>query len=219
MTERKTAEQLPNDIQTLKKMIIDLQRELSIKTSHFNTLAQTLFGSKSEKKPCVDPAQQSLFDEAECESAKDSGNEEETEKISYTRKKKRGGRKPFSDSIPRRDVVININEEDKECNCGHPLVKIGEEVSEQLNVIPAVVEVIRTIRPKYACSCCQAVESGDQPVVKIAELPPKIIGPVIAAEGLLAHIVTGKFCDALPLYRQEKIFSRMGADISRKNTG
>lgn len=223
MTEARTAEQLPNDIQTLKDMVINLhrdlaslKRELELKTSHFNTLAELHFGSKSEKKPYSDPNQQSLFDEAEYESGQED-KKEETQEVKGHQRKKPGGRKPLSDDIPRRDVVLDIAEELKICGCGLPLNKIGEEISEQLNVIPAVVEVIRTIRPKYACHHCEGSQNGDKPAIQIANMPPRILGPVIVTEGLLAHIVTGKFCDSLPLYRQEKIFSRMGAEISRKN--
>ncbi len=219
-------EKLPDDPEILKGMIqnlqsqwqkrySELQNELQRKTEQFKALQQMHFGSKSEKITEEDRLQMRLFDEAENESEEQEPVVQEI--ITYTRKKKRGGRKPFADSIPREEIIIDINEAEKHCACGHDLVKIGEEVSEQLDVIPARVRVIRTIRPQYACKHCEGSADEDKPAVRIAPIPPRILPQSMAAEGLLAQIVTGKFCDSLPLYRQERIFRRMGAEVSRKN--
>jgi transposase len=94
------------------------------------------------------------------------------------------------------------------------LCRIGEEVSEKLDIVPAKVRVIRNIRPKYACKKCQGLET-EGPTVKIAPTPPEIIPKGIATPGLLAHIAVAKYVDALPLYRQEKIFARSGIELSR----
>ena len=94
--------------------------------------------------------------------------------------------------------------------------KIGEEVSEKLDIEPAKVRVLRHIRYKYACTNpnCEGVGT-EGPTVQIAPLPPEMIPKGIATPGLLAHIAISKYQDALPLYRQEKIFSRHGIDLSR----
>jgi transposase len=92
--------------------------------------------------------------------------------------------------------------------------KIGSEESEKLDIIPAKIRVIRNIRLKYACKKCEGIES-DGETVKTAPVPAQILPKTIATSGLLAHIVISKFADALPLYRQEKMFSRIGVDISR----
>jgi len=76
------------------------------------------------------------------------------------------------------------------------------------------MQVIRHIRPKYACKNCEGVED-DGPTVRIAPVPPRIIPRSIATPGLLAHILTGKFVDHTPFYRQEKQFHRLGVEISR----
>ena len=110
-----------------------------------------------------------------------------------------------------------IEDEQKNCQCGHELVRIGEEVSEQLDIIPARIRVIRTIRPKYACKNCEGSGDEDRPTVRIAPIPKRILPGSLASGGLFAHIVTDKFCDSLPLNRQERIFRRLGVDISRKN--
>ena len=96
-------------------------------------------------------------------------------------------------------------------------MRIGEEVSEQLDLIPARVKVIRTTRPRYGCRNCEGSGDEDKPAVRIAPMPSRMLPQSMAAEGLLAHIVTGKFCDSLPLYRQERIYRRLGAEVSRKN--
>ncbi|MHC1726757.1 MAG: IS66 family transposase [Syntrophobacteraceae bacterium] len=103
---------------------------------------------------------------------------------------------------------------EKVCACGAELSKIGEEVCEKLDIIPAKIQVIRHIRFKYACKDCEGVESDD-PTVIIAPPPPQIIPKGIATPGLLAHVAVSKYADALPLYRQEKIFERCGIEINR----
>jgi transposase len=111
-------------------------------------------------------------------------------------------------------VVHDIPEPEKVCACGHQLSRIGEETAEKLDIIPAVIQVIKIIRPKYACKHCEGLET-EGPVVKIAPVPKQIIEKGIATAGLLAHIITAKFCDALPFYRQERQFERLGVDIPR----
>ena len=93
----------------------------------------------------------------------------------------------------------------RSARAGHELSRIGEEVCEKLDIIPAKIQVIRHIRPKYACKSCEGVES-EGPTVMIAPPPPQIIPKGIATPGLLAHMAVSKYADALPLYRQEKIF-------------
>jgi len=111
-------------------------------------------------------------------------------------------------------VVHDIPEEEKKCICcGAPLVRIGEETSEKLDIEPARMKVIRHIRPKYACKECEGAQS-EHPV-KIAPVAPQIIEKGIVTPGLLAFILVAKFCDAIPFYRQEKQFARIGVELSR----
>jgi transposase len=87
-------------------------------------------------------------------------------------------------------------------------VEISRETSDQLKFIPATAAIVRHIRPKYACPSCK---DG----VRIAPMPKLPIPKSIATPSLLAHVATSKYVDGLPLYRQEKIFSRLGIDLSR----
>ena len=85
---------------------------------------------------------------------------------------------------------------------GRLLTEIDEVISEQLDIIPAKIQVIRHIRKKYACDCGQCI--------KTAPLPAQPIPKSLASPGLLAHITVSKYQDALPLYRQETILQRIG---------
>ena len=90
---------------------------------------------------------------------------------------------------------------------GAPLHKIGTVISEQLDIIPATIRVLRHIRVQYACDCGRCI--------KTAPLPAQPIPKSMASPGLLAHIAVSKYQDALPLYRQEQILTRIGVDIPR----
>ena len=215
---------LPDDVTKLKEMITSLtssyteqERKFREKINYLEEqnrlLKKELFGRKSEKLPKEDRLQLRLFDEAEAAlEAEEQDTSEEIEIKPYRRRKR--GRRPLPQDLPRVEVIHDLSEEQKQCACGCQLSRIGEEVSEKLDIVPAKIQVIRNIRYKYACKNCEGVE-GDKPTVQIAPVPAQLIPKSIATEGLLAHIVTAKFEDALPLYRQSKIFNRLGIDLSR----
>jgi len=125
-------------------------------------------------------------------------------------------RKPLPKDIPRVREIIDLREDEKVCGCGHELVRIGEETSEKFDIIPPRLRVVEQVRPKYACRECEGSGDEEHSAVRIAAVPPTLIPKGIATPGLVAHIVTSKFEDALPLYRQEKQFHRMGVDLSRR---
>lgn len=217
-------QQLPDDVDSLKEIISNLtklnkdyKQEIQYLEEKNNLLLQKLFGRKSEKQTPEDAEQGRLFDEAETFSAPGKDEpEEESEPVivvsSHTRRKR--GRKPLPESLPRIDVIHDIPEDEKKCACGCEMKCIGEEVSEKLDIIPQKIQVIRHIRYKYACKNCEGSESDEAPV-KIAPLPPQIIPKGIATPGLAAWVLVSKFCDAIPFYRQEKLFARIGVEISR----
>jgi transposase len=164
------------------------------------------FGSKSER---FSDAQGQWFNEAELEAA--SSEAVEVEEIcvpAHTRKK--SGRRPLPDFLPVHEVLHDLSDDEKICphDGTHRLVEIGREQSDQLKFIPATVEIVRHIRPKYACSTCK---QG----VRIAPMPKMPVPKSIATPSLLAQVATSKYVDGLPLYRQEKIFQRLGIDLSR----
>lgn len=118
----------------------------------------------------------------------------------------RAGRQPLPDHLER----VDVRHEPPSCTCAHcqgPLVKIGEDISEQLDVIPARFFVIRHIRPQYACRSCETITA--------APVPPAVIDGGMAAPGLLAWVAVGKYVDHLPLYRLEQIARRSEVNLSR----
>jgi transposase len=185
----------------------------------YELLRHAYFGRSSEKWSAEDKLQASLFNEAEVAADEPEGGEEECQQVPGYARKKRGKRKPFPDALLREEIVDDISEEEKICACGSRLVKIGEEVSEKLEIIPAQIKVIRHVRPKYACHECEGSADEEKPAVKIAEAPRELLPKSIASAGLVSHIITGKYCDSLPLYRQEKMFERLGVEISRASMG
>jgi len=174
-------------------------------------LRQKLYGPKSERMAVVDPeVQPHLFNEAEATEKEDAA--EEIQIVQYQRKK--GGRRALPDNLPRIEEVHDIAEEEKVCGCGLRLSRIGEEVTEELDIVPRQCRVIRHIRPKYACKQCEGVESN-KGAVQIAPAPVQLLPKTIATAGLIASVVVDKFADGLPLYRQAGRFRREGIEISR----
>ena len=214
------ASQLPNDVESLKALVLDLQakhqqqhrkeqhyqKRISYLEEEIRLMLQKRFGARSEK---LDIKQLGLFNEAE---APDSEEEEQsTTAVSEVsaHKRTRGKRAPLPDFLPRVDEIHDLSDEQKVCpHDGHALHRIGEEVSEQLDVIPAKIQVIRHVRIKYGCRCCEQT-------VKTAPLPAQPIPKSQASPGLLAYTAVSKYVDALPLYRQVAMWSRIGVELDR----
>jgi transposase len=172
-------------------------------------LKAQLFGRSSEKTPPeeINPDQRWLFNEAEALAKAAEAASASVTIPAYERRKR--GRKKLPAELPRVEVVHDLPESDKVCAAdGTALVRIGEEISEQLDFKPAQVRVIRNIRPKYACPGCR---QG----VHIAPVPLQLLPKSLATPALLAHITTAKFVDGLPLYRQEAQLHRLGVTLGR----
>jgi transposase len=130
-------------------------------------------------------------------------------------KRKKGGRQAIPDNLPRIEVIHDLSDAEKQCACGCTKICIGQESSEQLDIIPAKIQVIRNIRLKYACKSCEGVDDN-RATVMIARMPDQIIPKCIGTPGLIAFVLVAKFVDHIPFYRQEKQFLRIGVDISRR---
>lgn len=173
-------------------------------------LQKMMFGAKSERytKEEAQQIQMSLFAELEAIRIQEEAAKQAAEKItvSYERtkptsaKKKPPNRIPLPDHLPRVDIVI----EPKEDVSG--MVKIGEEVTEVLDIIPPQFRVLRLIRSKYAHPLAQK-EEVKNPVI-IAPMPSRVIDRGIPSARVLAYILIAKFVDHLPYYRQIEIFKR-----------
>lgn len=199
--------------QNLLNRIAELEAQLTKEKARndyleeqFRLAQQKQFGQSAEGFD----AQGDLFDEVE---ETTEVIEEETQDISYTRKTPK--RKPLPKDLPREQIVHDIPESDKQCDCcGGELHKMGEDVSEKLDFVPAKVQVIEHVRPKYACRECE--QSATQNTIKQAKMPAMPINKGIATSSLLSQIITSKYQYALPLHRQEAMFKQYGIELSRK---
>ena len=193
----------------LKQHAEFLQGQLNILT------AKRIVRSSEKRDPEVNSMgmwQPSLFDEAETAAetspAEDAAEDDAANQDSKPRKKK-PGRKPLPPSLPRVDVVHDLPEAERVCDLdGSTLVEIDRDFSEQLDIIPAKVQVIRHVHIKYGCPHCH---QG----VKVAPVPPRFIPKALATAAMLAHVVVSKYADGLPLYRQSGILVRAGIDLPR----
>ncbi|UZE97201.1 IS66 family transposase [Alkalimarinus alittae] len=212
---------LPNDVESLKALVQkqqnlldEKQAEVDKKQARVEQLEEQWrlflhrkFASQSEKAP----GQGELFNETE-ETAEDPILELDAEAIlspETKTKAKTRGRKPLPSELPRVKVIHDLPESERQCPCGCQLSEIGEETSEQLDIIPAKIRVLQHIQKKYACKACE-----DK--VKTAFKPAQPIPKSNASAGLLAHIAVSKYQDALPLYRQEGMFKRVGIHLPRQ---
>ena len=187
-----------------EKKIKNREKEIESCKEIIRLLQRKKYASSSER---VSSQQLSLFNELEDIINKEQ-EEEEKETITYTRRKPRRPRIPKS--LPREERIIELKGKDRQCpHDGTEMEEIGEETSEKIEIIPAKVKVIKTIRKKYACTNCHKK-------MATAPLPPAILPKSIASPSLLSYIIVGKYADALPLYRQEKIFARIAAEITRQ---
>jgi transposase len=170
-----------------------------------------VFAAKSEAR--ANPAQRDLFlNEAEALAPAGTPVAEEVEPeavevAGHSRKKR--GRKPLDPHLPREIVRHELPESERVCaHDGTRLVEIGTEISEQLDIIPQQVRVIQHHRVKYACPCCD--ES-----IRVTPAPARVIPKGLLTEAALAWVVTAKYQDGLPLYRQAALLGRFGGDLSR----
>jgi transposase len=167
----------------------------------------------SREKLGVAPGQRGLFNEAEATlELTEAVGVEPALRATPLRETRpaaaNAGRKALAAHLPRIEVRHELPALERMCACGATLQEIGAETAEQLDYVPAKVQVIRHVRPKYACACCH---SG----VKIAPVPAHLLPRSNAAPGLLAHLITAKYVDSLPLHRQERIFARHGVALPR----
>jgi transposase len=190
-----------------KQFVIDEKQAVIDRLEEWVRLLRSQkFGRSSERG--IDPMQPGLFNEAEvsCEDV-ESTEPEAVEVPSHTRRRK--GRAPLPAALERVEILHDLPEEKKSCpHDGHALERIGEERSEQLEIIPAAAHVLVHVRPKYACPHCH---EG----VTTAPMPPQPIPKSIASPGLLSFVTVSKYADGLPLYRLEGILERCGVDLPR----
>ena len=215
------SDELPNDIESLKRLLHECSHErdlayeaLKIRTLEVEKLKMQLmklrrmqFGRSSEKLDREVAQLELAIEELEAievtvvpESA--AGD---TAASAQPGQKRKPARRPLPDHLPRETIV---HAPPAACPaCGGQVRVLGQDNSEVLEYVPGHFKVIEHVRPKVSCRCCEAIHQAPPPDLPIERGRP---GP-----GLLAHVLIGKYCDHLPLYRQAEIYAREGIDLSR----
>jgi transposase len=221
---------LPDDLEAARREILalrgenaELKRITEEQKEQIRIMKAREYGRSSEKLTIEDTRQGRLFDEAEMLSTEPEGPPviEIVRILKTVYNRRKAGRRPLSAKLARIEVVVDLGvEEKKAIPEGYELVRIGEETSEQVHEIPQKYVVIRTVRPKYIVK--SVAGSGKPkptgaPQILVAPAPARILPRSIATPSLLSSVLTGKFCDALPFYRQERMFKRFGLEISRQD--
>lgn len=182
------------------------------------TIKELLQALKGKKRERLDPNQLLLFDPGEleqlleeAEKADEARQKDEASSKSVRRKKKKHGRRIIPDDLPTEEILHELPEEQRLCPIdGKPMPAIRYEISEQLDYEPSKLKRIRHKRAVYACPA-----KHDEATLITAPKPAEAIDRCLAAPGLLAAVVVGKFGDHLPGYRMEDILSRGGVNLNR----
>lgn len=208
---------LPDDAALLKQLLSAQQAEIEHLKLVIAKLRRMQFGRRSEQLDetvgqlelaleelesvrAQRAEEVGLADLAGAESAAGSGTDSEP---------KHPGRKPLPEHLPRERVEhLPACAPCSGCpQCGGVLKVLGEDISEVLEYVPARFRVVQHVRPKFACGACDTIVQ--------AQAPSRPIAGGMAGPGLLAHVLTAKYCDHLPLYRQSAIYAREGVELDR----
>lgn len=197
-------EKLAQENRQLKHVIDQKDQRIKLLEEYIRVQNQKQFGASSEKDT---GAQGHLFNEAEEIVDAEEPDDTAISVPAHTRKKQK--RVSIPNDLPCEDIIHDLNDADKFCpHDGSALTCIGEESHKQLDIEPAKIKVLRHLRKKYACPCCEQY-------LITASKPAQPIEKSIASPGLLAYISVSKYLDALPLYRQVAIFKRIGIELDR----
>jgi transposase len=231
-----TQDELPTTIEELQKLVLSLHREVVVTKQQAIELTSTveaqkkrleqsertikdlLQALKGKKRERLNPDQLLLFELGELEQvieeaakADEAQSKDESSSKSARRKKKKHGRRIIPDNLPTEVILYELPEEQRLCPIdGKPMPAIRYEISEQLDYEPAKLKRIQHKRAVYACPA-----KHDEATLITAPKPAEAIERCLAAPGLLAGVIVGKFGDHLPGYRMEDILSRGGVNLNR----
>ena len=207
---------LPNDVAALRQMVIGLLSELDAKDRRLQQvqhwLEQLLRWRYGQKRERVDENQLFLFaaELVQAGQPAPSGEPGTPPTTASSKPQPKGhGRQALPQSLERRRVIYDLDEQQRHCpQCRGDLQHIGEEVSERLEYVPASFHVTEEACQKYACIKGCTVVTAQKPMAPIEKGLP---GP-----GLLAQVAVSKYGDHIPLHRQEEIYQREGVELSRQ---
>lgn len=211
---------LPGSVAELRALVIAQQKKLEQQSLFIEQLLEQIrlarhqhFGARSERFSVDQMAL--VFNEAEAATAL-MGDDSDVPQLDLlgsvavpAHRRAKGGRRRLPKAFPRVEIIHEIDAADCQCgNCRGALVPISEKISEQLDIQPARVRVLRHIRRTYACTACEGQ-------LVTAPMPAQPIPKSLASPGTLAHVAVAKYVDGLPLYRQEKKLARIGVHLPR----
>jgi transposase len=204
-------EALPTDTAALTEMVLALDAENEKLRVAMQTLKDMIFGKRSERLAAL-VAEQLALELGDLETSATppvpaNDDAPAAKPPGQPRKKARRNIGALPKHLPRCEQVLEPDTTACPC-CQGRLHKIGEDVNEVLDVIPAILRVLRTIRPKYACRGCT------DGVVQ-AKVLPRLIESGMASTALVSHVVVSKFAWYLPLYRQVQILAGQGVHLDR----
>lgn len=214
---RPLPENLPDDPVLLKKMLLEAFSRQDVTAEAYETyivdlkeqiklLRDRIFGRKSEQTAEPNTQQLALFNEPENEPILPVSDADEEVVAPAPR---RGKRKPLSADLQRIEVIHELPEHELTCACGCRKHVISEETSEQLDIVPMQIRVIKHIRKVYGCRGCESA-----PVT--ADKTAQLIEKSMASPSVLAMLLTTKYVDGLPLHRFETVLSQHGIEIPRQ---
>lgn len=196
-------------IQKQNTQIEQLQAKLRWFEEQFHLSRHKQYGASSERTV---QQQGELFNEAEAIAEAGPVEEQIRQTITYERKKP--GRKPVPKDLPIERIEYRLPEEEQICgSCGGPMHEMSTELRHEVKLIPAQVKMIQHARYVYGCRNCE--KNGIEVPIKTAQAPRPVIERGLASPSAVAYVMTMKFVEGVPLYRQEQHYARMGIDLSR----
>lgn len=204
--------QLNDKILMQEQQIAELDAKVKWYEEQIRLSRQKQFGASSEK---TDSEQLNLFNEVE-DTANPKLEEPTLETITYQRRKKQvGQRAEMLEDLPVEVIEYRLEEHEQVCPCCQgALHEMSTQIRQELKIIPAQVKVVKHVQYIYACRKCEQ-EQIKTPIIK-AEMPKPILPGSLASASIVAYIMDQKYTNSMPLYRQEKQFSRLGIDLSRQ---
>jgi len=201
------AEALPDDTDMLKAMLLAERAESERLRQIIKELQRYRFGRRAESLP-EEQLQLGLEEAEQVEAAGQAESEKNTPAECKTRAaRRRANRGALPAHLPRIDTLVDVAS--MICpGCSGPLHRIGEDVAERLDIVPAQFRVLVVRRPKYACRSCEDV-------VVQAAAPARLIEGGLPTEATVAQVLVSKYADHLPLYRQAQIYARQGVNLDR----
>ena len=189
--------------------IEQLQSKVRWFEEQFHLLRHKQFGASSERSV---QEQGELFNEAEV--IGEAGPVEEKIRQTITYERKKPGRRPIPKDLPIERIEYRIPEEERICACcGGAMHEMSTEIRHEVKLVPAQVKIVQHVRFVYGCRNCE--KTGIEVPIKTAEAPRPVIEKGLASPSAVAYVMTLKFVEGVPLYRQEQHYARMGIDLSR----